>query len=399
MQNAVLVINCGSSSIKYSIFNHNSEQPVISGLAERLGELEANISIRVNGKKDIKKIPNANHQIALTVLAELLESQQISIDQLTAIGHRVVHGGEKFSSSIIINDEILEAIEGCNHLAPLHNPANVLGIKTMIKLANNVPQIAVFDTAFHQTLAPEAFLYGISYELYEQHGIRRYGFHGSSYRFIAQQSAKILGKPLSDLSIIIAHLGNGCSAAAIRNGSSVDTTMGMTPLEGLIMGTRSGDIDPSLHQFLSHKLELDIDQVTDLLNKKSGLLGLSGLSNDMRTLEESAEQGNERAKLAIEVFCFRLARQIAGLAASLNSIDALVFTGGIGENSAFIRRSVISNLSIFKFNIDDHANNENGVKTNSRITTSDSTLSLVIPTNEEWMIASDSLELLQQKNS
>ena len=394
MPNPILVLNSGSSSIKYSLFIPGQIEAIISGLAERLGEPEAHLSIRHGNTNQSIHIPNADHRFALEKLTLLFSDMGIHPENLTAVGHRVVHGGEYFSESIIVDDDAFRKIDSCSHLAPLHNPANLLGITTMKLLAPKVPQIAVFDTAFHQSLDPQAYLYALPYEYYKDFGVRRYGFHGTSHRYVAQKAAEILQTSFDKLSLISIHLGNGCSATAIRDGKSVDTTMGMTPLEGLVMGTRCGDLDPSIHQFLGHKLNISIDRVTEILNTSSGLLGISGISNDMRSLIEASDQGHKRAKLAIEVFCFRIARHVGGLATSLNHIDGLLFTGGIGENSAAIRQRVLDNLSILGFDIDQKANLTHGKQHNHLISTKESTPALVIPTNEEWMIASDCSQLL-----
>lgn len=394
MQNAVLVINSGSSTIKFSLFTSEFNSALLTGLAERLGETEAVIRFTLGNEKSTLAIPLADHAGALATLITFLKDHNIQLTDLAAIGHRVVHGGEQFSGSRIIDDAVLAGIEACVPLAPLHNPANLLGMKTLQKLASGVPQIAVFDTAFHQTLPEKAFLYGLPYSLYKNHGVRRYGFHGTSHLFVVQQAAKRLQRPLSELSLISAHLGNGCSAVAVKNGLSVDTTMGMTPLEGLVMGTRSGDIDPGLHQFISKELGLGLDDVTDLLNKKSGLLGLSELSNDMRTLALAAEAGHKQALLAIDVFCFRLARAIGGLAMSLDTLDGIVFTGGIGENASMVREKVLQQLGILGIYLDPLANANHGKDQGGLISTPTSVPALVIPTNEEWMIASDCLKLI-----
>lgn len=394
MNQAVLVINSGSSTIKFSVFNPDSDQAFLSGLAERLGGDDAIIRFKLHGEKSAQSIPMANHEGALEALIGYLNTHDLPLHSLAAIGHRVVHGGEHFTGSRLIDDAVIAGISDCIPLAPLHNPANLLGINTLRALVPDVPQVAVFDTAFHQTLPPKAYLYGLPYRLYRDFSVRRYGFHGTSHLYVVQQAALHLNKPMSTLSVISAHLGNGCSAVAVRNGQSVDTTMGMTPLEGLVMGTRSGDIDPGLHQFIGEKLGLSLDAVTDLLNKKSGLLGLSETSNDMRTLAAEALQGNVQAVLAIDVFCFRLARAIGGLAMSLTTIDALIFTGGIGENADIVREKVVSQLGLLGFKINPDANKKNGALHDGDISADGSKPILVIPTNEEWMIASDSLSLI-----
>jgi len=310
------------------------------------------------------------------------------------VGHRVVHGGEIFSESQLISPENLTQLESLNHLAPLHNPVNLLGIQAIFKLLPELPQVAVFDTAFHQTLPESAYLYAIPYEHYQEHNVRRYGFHGTSYRYVSQEAAKRLNKPLEDCNFLIAHLGNGCSACAVKGGKSVDTSMGLTPLEGLAMGTRSGDVGPGLLPYLSERLNCSIDEVMEILNKKSGLLGLSGLSNDMREIQQAAESGDLRANLAIEVFAFKIARYLGALAVSLPTIDALVFTGGIGENDRLTRSLVLEHLPILGFEIDGELNQTNGNEI-GQITQTNSTLAMVVATDEERMIALDTHALIQ----
>lgn len=396
MSNTVLVINSGSSSIKFSAFKSNSQFAELEGLAQNLNSPEAVISWKLSRETIVKgeqAIAGADHKQALQTIMQIIAQCRIDEASLVAVGHRVVHGGEKFSNSVKVTNDVLSAIEQCSYLAPLHNPANVMGINTMRDLFPNLPQVAVFDTAFHQTLEPAAYLYGLPYEWYEKLGVRRYGFHGTSHRYVTQKAADVLGMDLSKSSYISAHLGNGCSAAAVLNGCSVDTTMGMTPLEGLIMGTRCGDIDPSLHEYLMQALGLSIQELNEALNKESGLLGLSGLSNDMRLIEQQAAQGHKRANLAIDVFCHKLAKSIAGLAASLDRIDALIFTGGIGENSVLVRARVLQHLQALGFRIDQALNESHG-GTQGVITLENSTKALVLKTNEEWMIAQDSFNLL-----
>lgn len=373
---------------------------IVSGLAERLGQAGATLNWRVNGHKDRGPIAGADHAEAMRhIVARLEEVSQARYGEpvsqrLRGIGHRVVHGGEAFTASTLIDQTVLESVEACNHLAPLHNPANLLGIRTAQALFPDLPQVAVFDTAFHQTLPAHAYLYAVPYAYYAEHGVRRYGFHGTSHRYVTRRAAEILGKPYAECALISAHLGNGCSAAAVLNGRSVDTTMGLTPLEGLVMGTRSGDVDPSLHSFLAGATGLSLEQITDVLNKQSGLLGLSGLSNDMRTLEDAAAEGNERAILAIDVFCYRLAKQLAALAVPLGRIDTLIFTGGIGENSPLVRAKTLAHLAVLGFDLDPDRNDSLPRGSHGPVTGPGSTLALVIPTNEELMIAQDTAELV-----
>lgn len=384
----VLVINSGSSSLKFSVFDMQAGREVMAGLAERLESPEALLTWHGDGEKQRREIPDQGHEGALREVHSLLDD----ISALAAIGHRVVHGGEAFSGSVVIDDAVIEGIDRCASLAPLHNPPNLLGIRAMRRLYPDVPQVAVFDTAFHQTLAPEAYLYPVPIRLYREQGVRRYGFHGTSHQYVAGEAVRRLKLDPEDHGLITTHLGNGCSATAVRNGRSVDTTMGMTPLEGLVMGTRSGDVDPGLHEFLAEKLDLTLSEITTMLNRESGLLGLSELSNDMRTLTEAAASGNDHAQRAIDVFCFRLARHIGALAASLTRFDVLVFTGGIGENAAPVREQVLKHLPLFGFECDADLNRNNGDEL-GRITTPDSPAALVIATREEWVIANDAYRL------
>ena len=328
--------------------------------------------------------------------AEVLDQvlQALREYRVMAVGHRVVHGGEAFSDSVVLDAASIRRIEACSELAPLHNPANLLGIAAARARFPDVPHVGVFDTAFHQTLPPKAYLYAIPYELYLRHHVRRYGFHGLSHSYVAREAALRLGKPVAELQLVTAHLGNGCSACAVRGGRSVDTTMGLTPLEGLVMGTRSGDVDPNLHEFLVEHAGLSLTEVTDLLNRKSGLLGLSGSSNDMRTLLDARERKDERASLAIDVFCYRLAKAVLGLAAALERVDALVFTGGIGEHAAAIRAETLGALRVLGPVLDPKLNSMHGQTSNGRITTAGSRLlSLVVPTNEELVIARETARL------
>jgi acetate kinase len=382
----VLVINCGSSSLKFALVEPQSGAVVRQGLAERLNASGARLTIDAR-ESDLPA--GASHAVALDrILAEL------GPQELTAVGHRVVHGGEAFTESAILDDAAVRAIHECAELAPLHNPANLLGIEVARQRFPDVVQVAVFDTAFHQTLPTKAYLYAIPYELYQRDKIRRYGFHGTSHRYVASEAARRLGKPIEQLQLITAHLGNGCSACAVKNGRSVDTTMGLTPLEGLVMGTRSGDVDPNLPQFLVEKTGQTLAQVTDMLNRQSGLLGISGKSNDMRTLLEAAGRDDRRAKVAVEVFCYRLAKAILALCAALDRIDALVFTGGIGEHAAAVRADTLATLKILQPEIDPELNRTHGVAAGGRITqTTSSLLALVIPTNEELVIAREAARL------
>ncbi len=388
---AVLVINSGSSSLKFSIIDAATEEVRVQGIAEALGSADAALRISWPGKeKTTCPIPGAGHSQALAAIFDQIDGADIG-----AVGHRVVHGGEAFSGSVPIDEKTLEVIRECVPLAPLHNPANLAGIEAARQKFPHLPHVAVFDTAFHQTMPRHAYLYAIPYALYEHHKVRRYGFHGTSHRFVSAEAAKWMGRDPADLQLITAHLGNGCSACAIMNGHSVDTSMGFTPLEGLVMGTRCGDLDPNLHEFLSKTLSKSLDEIIVLLNRESGLLGISGLSNDMRTLAEAAANGHQRALLAIEIFCYRLAKGLLALAAGLDRIDALVFTGGIGENSALVRVKTLSHLRILNPVIDPELNQNHGRQSRGRITRESSgLLAMVVPTNEELVIARESSRFL-----
>ena len=392
-QSSVLVINNGSSSLKFSVWDPRSETVLSSGLAERIGTEQGYLKLSDLEKvKHEEKMPLADHRSALIRVIEIL-SKNGRFD-CKAIGHRVAHGGEYFREPELVTDTVVEKIEGLAGLAPLHNPANALGIRVAAELFPGKPQVVVFDTAFHQTLPPYVFHYAIPYEYYEKYRIRRYGFHGTSHHYVTLEAARRLGKPYDQLQFISAHLGNGCSATAVKNGRSVNTTMGLTPLEGLVMGTRSGDVDPSLLLFLHQREGLRLEEIIEILTRKSGLLGVSGVSHDMRSVIIAADDGDSRAQLAIDLFCHRLGRAILGLAASLTSIDGVIFTGGIGENNAFIRGKVLSHLAILHPEIDPKLNDQNGKNSDGRITRGSGLLCLVIPTNEELMIARETDRLV-----
>ncbi len=383
----ILVINTGSSSIKMALIDKASEQCIAEGMAQRLGEKNAVLSWSVLETEHSYDIAHTDCNAAMHKMLDALFSL-VDKDSIVAVGHRVVHGGEKFSKPIVIDDEVIAGIENLSHLAPLHNPVNLIGIREAMKHLRGVSHIAVFDTAFHHSLPSHAYLYAVPYHWYKEYGVRRYGFHGTSHHYVAQEAARLLGRKLNDYRLVTAHLGNGCSATAIKDGMSIDTTMGMTPLEGLMMGTRSGDVDPSLHQFIAKKSGASLEEVTDILNRKSGLLGLSGLSNDMRTLLDAAEAGESQALLAIEVFCYRLAKSIAALAVSLEHIDAIVFTGGIGEHASVIRAKVSEQLAILGVKLDVNRNNQHGRDTHGFISMDGAGISLlVVATAEEKMIA------------
>ena len=393
-QSPILVINNGSSSLKFSVLDPKSEALLSSGIAERIGTEQGLLKlIDLEQVKYEEMLPGADHRSALLRVIEIL-SKKGRFD-CRAIGHRVAHGGEYFRDPVLVNDSVLQKIEELAALAPLHNRAHALGIRVAAELFPGKPQVAVFDTAFHQTLPAYAFHYAIPYEYYAKYRIRRYGFHGTSHHYVTLEAARRLAKPYGQTQFISAHLGNGCSATAVKNGQSVDTTMGLTPLEGLVMGTRSGDVDPSLLLFLQEREGLSLAEMVDMLTKKSGLLGVSGVSHDMRSVITAADDGNARAKLAIDLFCYRLGRAILGLASSLTSIDAVIFTGGVGENSAFIRSKVLDHLALLHPKIDAKLNDQNGKNSNGQITAMDSgLLCLVIPTNEELMIARETDRLV-----
>jgi acetate kinase len=391
----ILVLNSGSSSLKFSLINPATRETVLSGMADKLGQTQASIYFRHAGQKTEKSLDKSDHQTAVVEIFQFIDSHGLT-SAIAGIGHRVVHGGERFKSSTLITSDVLSAIEACVPFAPLHNPANLVGIRGAMAAAPHLPQVAVFDTAFHQSIPEHAYLYAVPMEWYRSHGVRRYGFHGTSHQYVVQQAADMLNIPLDKSAFISAHLGNGSSAAAVLNGKSVDTTMGFTPLEGLVMGTRSGDIDPGLPPYIARALGITPDEVVELLNKKSGLLGLSELSNDMRELIDAEANGHEGARIAIEVFSFRLAKAIGALACSLPRLDALIFTGGIGENAALVRHKVLVWLSIFDFEEDPEANAAAVGGKNGVITKEDSNVALVIHTNEEIMIVNETIEVLNQ---
>jgi acetate kinase len=385
----ILVLNCGSSSAKFAVIDPTSGAEHVSGVAQRLGSPEATLDWKRAGKKQSQAIADARHEEALRAVVSLLGKLEL-LDGLLAVGHRVVHGGDKFSGSLPITPQVIAQIEECSALGPLHNPPNLTGIRIAQELLPRLPQVAVFDTAFHQTMPEVAFTYPVPLEWRDQHGVRRYGFHGTSHRFVSQQALERLGLEGKPSALITAHLGNGCSCAAIKDGRSVDTTMGLTPLEGLMMGTRSGSVDPGIVGHVASAQGVAPQVVLDALNRKSGLLGVSGLSNDMRSVEEAALSGNARARLALDLFCYGLAKSIASLAVPLGGLDALVFTGGIGENSPVVRARVVAQLSFLGLELDACANASHGKEQGGRITRSLRPQALVVGTNEELMIALDS---------
>lgn len=388
----ILVINCGSSSIKFALVDPDQQAFAISGLAERLGSADAVLHWQRDGIKHSQAIAGDDHRAALAHLLQRV--QEATGGQLHGIGHRIVHGGEHFTSAQRLDDGVIAAIRAVAPLAPLHNPAGLLGIEAALALYPELPQVAVFDTAFHQTLPEHAFRYAVPEQLYRDHGVRRYGFHGTSHRFVSARAAELTGLPVDDSAWLVAHLGNGCSTCAVVNGRSRDTSMGLTPLEGLVMGTRSGDVDPNLHSHLSRTLGWSLEQIDRMLNHDSGLLGLSGLSNDMRSLEQAREEGHAGATLAIEVFCYRLAKSLAAMSCALPRLDGLIFTGGIGENSPLIRSKTVAHLSLLGLKLDEAANARCLRGVSGPIHAADHTRVLVVPTNEERQIALDTLALL-----
>ena len=396
----VLVINCGSSSLKYQLINSESEEVLAKGLCERIGINGSAITHQpAGGEKVTTEVEMKNHTQAVQYVIEKLTDKEVgvitSLDEIDAIGHRVVHGGEKFASSVITTDEIVKPIEACNDLAPLHNPANLIGINSCKEIMPNVPMVAVFDTAFHQTMPKKAYLYGLPYEYYDKYKVRRYGFHGTSHDFVSNRAAEILGKKREDLNIVVCHLGNGASVSAVKEGKSVDTSMGLTPLEGLIMGTRSGDMDPAIITYLSEKENISAKDVIDICNKKSGMLGLSnGVSSDFRDLTAAEEAGNEYAKDALETYAYRVAKYIGSYAIGMQGLDVVVFTAGVGENNFALRAKICRYLSIFDTKIDDTKNNVRGEE--AIISTEDSKVKvMVIPTNEELAIARETVALVK----
>lgn len=388
----ILVINCGSSSIKFALINEAQETFILSGLAERLGSPEAVLHWQQGEHKDSLVLPGADHRLALSHLLPVV--QQAAAGALHGIGHRVVHGGEHFSGASRLDAASLQAIRQVAPLAPLHNPANLQGIEAAMKLFPSLVQVAVFDTAFHQSLPEHAYRYALPQALYAEHGVRRYGFHGTSHRYVSRRAAQISDLAYDASSWLVAHLGNGSSTCAVENGHSRDTSMGLTPLEGLVMGTRSGDVDPNLHGHLARTLGWSLEQIDSMLNKDSGLLGLSGLSNDMRTLEQAREQGHAGATLAIEVFCYRLAKSLAAMSCALRRLDGLIFTGGIGENSALIRSKTVDHLGLLGLKLDTQANARCVRGVAGAIHADGHPRVLVVPTNEERQIALDTLALL-----
>ncbi len=395
----ILVINCGSSSLKFQLINSDTEAVLAKGLCERIGIDGRLVYQPAGGEKEMTDASMPTHKQAIQMVLDALMNEKTgvikSLDEVGAVGHRVVHGGEKFASSVILTEEVLQAIEECNDLAPLHNPANLIGINACKELMPSTPMVGVFDTAFHQTMPEEAYLYGLPYEYYEKYKVRRYGFHGTSHSYVSKRAAEILGKDYNSMKTIVCHLGNGASLSAVKNGKCVDTSMGLTPLEGLVMGTRSGDIDPAIMEYLAKKENLDISGVMNVLNKKSGVFGLSkGLSSDFRDLEQAEEEGNTYAGNAIHVFAYRVIKYIGAYAAAMNGVDTIVFTAGVGENDGQVRELVCKNLEYLGITIDSAANGKRGEEI--VISTKDSKVTvMVIPTNEELAIARETVALVK----
>ena len=394
----ILVINCGSSSLKYQLINSDSEAVLAKGLCERIG-IDGVLTHKPAGKDKVEmETPMPNHTVAIQLVINALTDANHgvikSLDEIGAVGHRVVHGGEKFASSVVINDEVMKAIEECNDLAPLHNPANLIGINACKEIMPNVPMVAVFDTAFHQTMPAKAYLYGLPHEYYEKYKVRRYGFHGTSHDYVSARAADMLGKKREDLKIIVCHLGNGASVSAIKNGKCVDTSMGLTPLEGLIMGTRSGDIDPAICDFICQKEGLTAAEMNNVLNKKSGVYGMTGISSDFRDIEKAANEGNQLAIDALEAFYYKVAKYVGSYAAAMNGVDVIAFTAGVGENDKNTRKKVCKYLEFLGTEIDEERNNVRGEerivsKEGSKVTI------MAVPTNEELAIARQTLALVK----
>lgn len=395
----VLVINCGSSSLKYQVIHSDSEEVLAKGICERIGIDGRLVYQPKNGEKEVTEAAMPTHTEAVRMVLDALVNPKTgvlkSLDEIDAVGHRIVHGGEKFASSTLLTEEVIQAVEECSDLAPLHNPANLIGVRACQKVLKGVPMAAVFDTAFHQTMPKEAYLYGIPYEYYEKYKIRKYGFHGTSHSYVSKRAAELLKKPYDSLKIIVCHLGNGASICAVKNGKSIDTSMGLTPLEGLVMGTRSGDIDPSAIEFLAGKENLDLAGVMNILNKESGVYGLSGISSDFRDLETASQEGSERAAAAREVFCYRAAKYIGSYAAAMNGVDVICFTAGVGENDGKVREMICDYLGYLGITLDTEANKKRGEEI--ILSTPDSKVTvMLIPTNEELAICRETVAIVEK---
>ena len=394
----VLVINCGSSSLKYQLIDSETEVALAVGLCERIG-IDGRLNHTPNGgEKVVIEQAMPDHEVAIRMVLDALTNENYGViknlDEIDAIGHRLVHGGEKFTKSVIIDDEVIAGVEECSPLAPLHNPANLIGVRACQAIMPGVPNIGVFDTAFHQTMEPVAYMYGLPYEYYEKYKERRYGFHGTSHSFVSKRAIQMLNLDPDNSKIIVCHLGNGSSISAVKNGKVVDTSMGMTPMEGLVMGTRCGDMDPTIVEYLAHSLNKSLEEVMVILNKKSGVLGISGVSSDFRDLDKASNEGNERAKLAVEVFSYRTAKYIGSYIAAMNGVDAIVFTAGLGENNIVVREQVLNHFGYMGITLDKEANQIRGEE--KIISTPDSKVTVaVIPTNEELAIAHETVALLK----
>jgi acetate kinase len=397
MKMKILVINSGSSSIKFELYQMPEKKVEAKGLLQRIGESSSELKYKINGgeyavNKHVKDHAQGLKMI-MTALTDKARGGFEDISEIGAVGHRVVHGGEAFAETVLIDDKVVEAIEAHIELAPLHNPPNLLGIQVARELLPKVPQVAVFDTAFHQSIPEHAFIYAVPYQLYQEHRVRRYGFHGTSHRYVAERAAQMLNRPLAQLNLITCHLGNGCSMTAIRKGKSVDTSMGLTPLEGLVMGTRSGDIDAAIIAYLERVKHLTVSEIDTMLNKKSGLLGLSGLGNDVRALLAAESQGNERASLALTIYCYRIKKYVGAYTAALGTVDAVIFTAGVGENAATIRQRVMEEMEQLGYSMDREKNAQAIGKEMDISTPSSRSRILVVPTNEELLIAQDTYAL------
>ena len=394
----VLVINCGSSSLKYQLIDSETEVALAVGLCERIG-IDGRLNHTPNGgEKVVIEQAMPDHEVAIRMVLDALTNENYGViknlDEIDAIGHRLVHGGEKFTKSVIIDDEVIAGVEECSPLAPLHNPANLIGVRACQAIMPGVPNIGVFDTAFHQTMEPVAYMYGLPYEYYEKYKVRRYGFHGTSHSFVSKRAIQMLNLDPDNSKIIVCHLGNGSSISAVKNGKVVDTSMGMTPMEGLVMGTRCGDMDPTIVEYLAHSLNKSLEEVMVILNKKSGVLGISGVSSDFRDLDKASNEGNERAKLTVEVFSYRTAKYIGSYIAAMNGVDAIVFTAGLGENNIVVREQILDHFGYMGITLDKEANQIRGEE--KIISTPDSKVTVaVIPTNEELAIAHETVALLK----
>ena len=395
----VLVVNCGSSSLKFQLINSDTEAVAATGLCERIGLDGRLVYQPAGGEKEITEAPMPTHTEAIRMVLDALVNPKTgvlkSLDEVEAIGHRVLHGGSKITQSVVIDDEVISVIDECCDLGPLHNPANLMGIRACMELMPGKPNVAVFDTAFHQTMPAKAYRYAIPTKFYEKYAVRKYGFHGTSHSFVSKETIKFLGLDKDNSKVIVCHLGNGASISAVENGKCVDTSMGLTPLEGLVMGTRSGDLDPAVVEFVCKKENIDVSEMLRILNKESGVMALSnGLSSDFRDLEEAMEQGNEDAALAIDAFCYRVAKYVGSYVAAMNGVDAIAFTGGIGENAGLVRGKVLSYLGYLGIKMDEKMNEKRGE--NFVLSTADSAVKVaVIPTNEELAICRETVELVK----